>query len=387
MQDDDLPRVPAADRSPVASPAVELARALVRLPSINPPGDETGPISHLAGLLEAAGLACETYEFAPGRPSLVARLRGTKVGAPLCFTGHVDVVPLGAKPWTVEPFAGNIADGKLYGRGSSDMKAGIAAFVDAVLAVKDAPLKRGISLVITAGEETGCEGAYHLAEVGALGEASLLVVAEPSSNELILAHKGSLRLAITAPGKTAHSSMPELGDNAIDKAAEWVGRLRSFAFEAPPHPLLGSSTLAVTTIHGGLNINSVPDSATFTVDFRTTPAESHKDLLVKLGDMLGPEAEVEVVVDVPGFSTAPDDPAVAPVVAAYSHAFGKAPVPLGAPYFTDASALTPALGTVPTVVIGPGEMGQAHQTDEFCLVDRIDESRAIYADIIQAVCL
>ena len=100
-----------------------------------------------------------------------------------------------------------------------------------------------------------------------------------------------------------------------------------------------------------------------------------------------PEAEVATIVDVPGFSTAPDDPAIAPVVAAYERAFGKPPVPMGAPYFTDASALTPAFGNVATVVIGPGEMGQAHQTDEFCRVDRIDEARAIYADIIDATCL
>lgn len=369
------------------SPAVALARDLVRLPSTNPPGDETGPIGHLARLLGEGGLACEIHTFAPNRPSLVARLPGSGNGAPLCFTGHVDVVPLGAKPWSVEPFAGTISDGKLHGRGSADMKAGIAAFVDAVLALDPSRLTRGITLIITAGEETGCEGAFHLARVGALGDASLLVVAEPSLNEVILAHKGSLRLAVTARGKTAHSSMPELGDNAIYKAAEWIRRLQGFAFEAPSHPLLGASTLAVTTIAGGLNINSIPDQATFTVDFRSIPAESHAGLLARVQALLGPEAEIATVTDVPGFSTDPDDPAIAPVVAAYEKAFGRPPVPLGAPYFTDASALTPALGNVPTVVIGPGDMGQAHQTDEFCLVDRIDEARLIYSDIIRAACM
>lgn len=369
------------------SPAVELARDLVRLPSMNPPGDETGPIGLLAGLLAGAGLACEVHAFAPNRPSLVARLPGGGEGAPLVFTGHVDVVPLGAAPWSVDPFAGELSDGKLHGRGSADMKAGIAAFVDAVLAVRDRPLSRGITLVITAGEETGCEGAFHLARIGALGSASLLVVAEPSSNELILAHKGSLRLGVTARGRTAHSSMPELGDNAIYKAADWIGGLRTFPFAAPEHPLLGRSTLAVTTIQAGLNINSIPDKARFTVDFRTVPAEDHAALLAGVRAIAGPEAEIVTIVDVPGFSTAPDDPAIRPVIAAYARAFGKQPVPMGAPYFTDASALTPAFGNVATVVIGPGDMGQAHQTDEFCRVDRIDEARAIYADIIGATCL
>jgi len=354
---------------------------------MNPPGDETGPIGMLAGILEGAGLACEIHAFAPKRPSLVARLPGRGEGAPLAFTGHVDVVPLGAAPWVVDPFAGEISDGKLHGRGSADMKAGIAAFVDAVLEIADRPLSRGITLVITAGEETGCEGAFHLARVGALGKASLLVVAEPSSNELILAHKGSLRLGVTARGRTAHSSMPELGDNAIYKASDWINGLRRFAFAAPNHPLLGGSTLVVTTIQAGLNINSVPDRARFTIDFRTVPSEAHAALLAGVRAVTGPEAEIETIVDVPGFSTAPDDPAIVPVIAAYERAFGKTPVPMGAPYFTDASALTPAFGNVATVVIGPGDMGQAHQTDEFCRVDRIDESRAIYADIIRSTCL
>ena len=116
-------------------------------------------------------------------------------------------------------------DGRLYGRGSSDMKAGIAAFVEAVRKNSSNRLSRGITLVITSGEETGCQGAFDLARRDVLGSASLLIVAEPSSNELILAHKGSLRLAITSSGKTTHSSMPHLGDNAIYKAANWISRL------------------------------------------------------------------------------------------------------------------------------------------------------------------
>lgn len=370
----------------MTSNAVKIAQDLVRLESMNPPGNETGPIDYLSALLEGAGLSCTVSSFAPGRPSLVARLPGTPDRPPLCFTGHVDVVPLGTKDWQFAPFCGDIADGKLLGRGSSDMKAGIAAFVDAVLAVKNQPLSRGILLVITAGEETGCEGAAHLARSGLLEPAHLLIVAEPSSNEMILAHKGSLRLVISASGKTAHSSMPHLGDNAIYKVAAWIRSLEDFGFDTGEHPLLGRSTLAVTTVSGGLNINSIPDSATFTVDFRTIPAERHADLVARVRDLLGPGASVSVVTDVPGFSTAPDHPAIAPVKAAFADAYGSQPVPRGAPYFTDASVLTYALGDVPTVVIGPGEMAQAHQTDEFCFVGRIDEARTIYADIIRHCC-
>jgi succinyl-diaminopimelate desuccinylase len=368
------------------SASLRTAQQLVRLPSMNPPGDEAACIEHLAKILADMGLTVQTYEFAPGRPSMVARLAGTSNETPLCFTGHVDVVPLGAKPWTQPPFGGDVVDGKLYGRGSTDMKAGIAAFVEAVRETIGSPLSRGITLVITAGEETGCEGAYDLARRHALGNASLLIVAEPSSNELILAHKGSLRLAVTAVGKTAHSSMPHLGDNAIYRAAGWIERLERLNVAKAEHPLLGSTTLCVTTMHGGLNINSVPDSATFTIDCRSIPGHSHADILATVRAALGEEARIATVTDVPGFSTAADEPAVDRVIAAYRTTFGRSPVPRGAPYFTDASALTPAFDNVPTVVIGPGDMEQAHQTDEYCFVQRIDEAFEIYRELIRLVC-
>lgn len=368
------------------SDCVQIAQDLIRFPSINPPGDEARCIAYLGKLLERAGFAVETHEFAPGRPSIVARREGAPDEAPLCFTGHVDVVPLGGNPWTRSPFAAEAAEGKLFGRGSSDMKSGIAAFLAAVTKLGARRLSRGITLAITAGEETGCEGAFDLVGRGVLGAASLLIVAEPTSNELILAHKGSLRLAVTARGKTAHSSMPHLGENAIYAASDWMGSLRRLDFPAR-HPLLGCTTLCVTTIHGGLNLNSVPDAATFTVDVRSIPDLPHADIKQALRAAIGPEAEVAVVMDVPGFSTRADDEALGPVIAAYEKVRGRPPVPRGAPYFTDASALTPGFGGVPTVVLGPGEMEQAHQTDEYCVIQRIEEACEIYAEVIAATCV
>jgi succinyl-diaminopimelate desuccinylase len=368
------------------SGCLSVAQDLIRIPSLNPPGDEALCIDYLARLLEKTGLSVKSYEFAPNRPSLIARLSGTSNDPPLCFTGHVDVVPLGSQPWSQRPFGGDIVEGRLYGRGSSDMKAGIAAFVEAVRINSSTRLSRGITLVITSGEETGCQGAFDLVKRDVLGSASLLVVAEPSSNELVLAHKGSLRLAVTARGKTAHSSMPDLGDNAIYKAANWISRLEQFEIAKSKHPLLNSTTLCITTIHGGLNINSVPDAVTFTIDLRSIPGHTHAELLNAVRNALASEAEIRTVMDVPGFSTNLEDPAVQPVIAAYEKIFDRSPVPSGAPYFTDASALTPAFNNVPTVIIGPGDMQQAHQTDEYCMVKSIDETLEIYGQLIRDVC-
>lgn len=367
--------------------SIELARTLVRFPSLNPPGEERACAEYLANLLGQAGLEVDLHEFAPGRPSMVARLRGTSDLKPLAFTGHIDVVPLGEKPWSAPPFAAEIRDGKLIGRGSSDMKAGVAAFVVATIAqAKRGKPRRGITLVITAGEETGCEGAFHLARTGALGLAELLIVAEPSSNLPIIAHKGSVRLRIAAKGRTAHSSMPELGDNAIYKVAEWIRRIEALKFDDHSHPLLGRTTASVTTVFGGQNINSVPDSAGFTIDFRTVPSHDHGELVGEIQRLCGREASIEVLTDFRGFSTAADDNAIDPLMSILENRLGERPTPAGAPYFTDASALVPGFDNVPTVVIGPGEAAQCHQTDEFCYVQRIDEAFEIYTALIRAMC-
>jgi succinyl-diaminopimelate desuccinylase len=366
---------------------VDLARKLVQFPSLNPPGEEKACADYVANLLEQAGLEVELHEFAPGRPSMVARLRGASDLNPLAFTGHLDVVPLGEKPWSTPPFAAEIRDGRLFGRGSSDMKAGVAAFVAATIAQakRKRPL-RGITLVITAGEETGCQGAFHLAEIGALGPAELLIVAEPSSNLPIIAHKGSVRLRISAKGRTAHSSMPELGDNAIYKIAEWIQRIEALTFESHSHALLGSTTASVTTVLGGQNINSVPDSAAFTVDCRTVPSHDHRELVTEIQRLCGDEASIQVVTDFKGFATAPDSTAIEPLMAILADRTGGRPVPTGAPYFTDASALVPGFDEVATVVIGPGEAAQCHQTDEFCYLHRIDEAFEIYRALIRRMC-
>ena len=368
--------------------SVELAQKLLRFPSVNPPGKEAECIAFLADLLKAGGLHVETHEFAPQRPSIVARASGTRTEPPLCFTGHVDVVPLGEVDWRVSPYGGDIIGDKLFGRGSSDMKAGVAAFVAATLrqVAQAQRLRRGITLVITSGEETGCEGAFHLGRVGVLGGSCLLVVAEPSSNQPVIAHKGSLRLCVKARGKTAHSSMPELGDNAIDKIAELICRLRNYRFNAQPDGLLGRTTASVTTINGGLNINSVPDAASFTVDIRTIPQHRHEDVLAEIRSLFGNDADISVVTDFSGFNTQADDPALAPLVEILTKRFDGPPTFTGAPYFTDASALVPAFNHVATVIIGPGEAEQAHKTDEFCFVHRLEEASEIYHELIEAMC-
>lgn len=365
--------------------AVDLTRDLLRFDTINPPGRERPCAERLAALLEGAGFTVAMHEFAPARTSLVARLgRG---GRPLCLTGHIDTVPLGAAGWKRDPFAGDIDDGRLYGRGSSDMKSGVAAAVTA--AVRLAPrlgATPGLEIVVTAGEETGCEGAMHLAATGALGHAGALLVAEPTCNVPMIGHKGALWLRARTTGITAHGSMPERGVNAVYAAARAVTRLETFAFDVPAHPVLGRPTLNVGTIAGGLNINSVPDAATIGVDIRTVPAQRHAALTRTLAEHLGPDVLLEPVVDVEGVWTEPTHPWVREVFEVAAPVLGSPPEVRAAPYFTDASALTPAYGGVPTVILGPGELTLAHQTDEYCLVERVEQAVELYVEIVRRWC-
>jgi succinyl-diaminopimelate desuccinylase len=368
--------------------ALQLTRELLRFDTINPPGNEQACARHLGRLLEDGGFAVEYHEFASRRTSLVARLGGSPDMPALCFTGHIDTVPLGATPWRHDPFAGEIADGRLYGRGSSDMKSGVAAFVVAALRLagrlRGSP---GLVLVITAGEETGCEGAQHVAGLGsALGRAGAIVVAEPTGNYPMVGHKGALWLHARATGVTAHGSMPERGDNAVYKAARAVTKLERFAFEVTPHPTLGPPTLNVGTISGGLNINSVPDAASVGIDLRTIPEQKHGVLAERLADYLGADVTLEPLVDVEGVWTDAEHPWIQQVFDLATPIVGRRPEVRAAPYFTDASALTPAWGNPPTVILGPGEMGLAHQTDEYCLVERLEQAVELYVEIARRWC-
>ncbi len=364
------------------SPAVALTRELVAFNTVNPPGAELACVEHLVRRLEAVGFECAVLPLGDGRANLLARI-GRRDAPGLVFTGHVDTVPLGAKPWSVDPFAGEIRDGRLYGRGSSDMKSGVAAFVIAAAACADA-LKDGpeVVLAITAGEETGCDGALAMAAGGVLPKAAALLVGEPTGNQPMIGHKGALWLKAETAGVTAHGSMPELGDNAVYKAARAISRLADFDFNVARHPVLGKPTLNVGKVSGGLNINSVPDHAEILVDVRTIPGMNHAQVRDGLTGLIGENAEISTLFDLPGVWTEPDAPWAARAIAATCAVLGQPFAPQSAPFFTDASVLTPALGNPPTIILGPGETGQAHQTDEYAEVAKIEQAVEIYTAIL-----
>ncbi|PHR91779.1 MAG: peptidase M20 [Robiginitomaculum sp.] len=371
---------------------IEYTRALLAFNTTNPPGDEQACGEFVAQTLSGLGFDVRVYGFGENRLNIVAKYSGANAGLdPLVLTGHLDTVPLGEAAWTQDPFKGEIVDGKLYGRGSSDMKSGVAAMIVAAAEMIGGAgqLERGLVLIFTGGEETGCTGAIHLMEEAhaELGTASAMIVGEPTENQVCMAHKGALYLRASAGGVTAHSSTPELGDNAIYKAARAISSIENYGFNERPHPLLGSPSINVGMMSGGMNINSVPDRAEFTIDIRTNAGKPHVDVLEDLQTYLGDAITLETLTDMPAVSTARDDPFAKMVVGICADVLQgdfKA-MDKGLPFFTDASAFHPHF-KCPTLILGPGELSTMHQTDEYCLVARIEQAVEIYANIIRVWC-
>ena len=367
---------------------LSLTRKLVSYNTVNPPGNERECAQFCGHLLEDAGLSVNYYEFADKRTTIVARLKGTGNKAPICFTGHLDTVPLGTVTWQKDPFAGEVEGDRFYGRGTADMKAGVAAMV---LMVRQMATRKkisgGITLILTAGEETACEGAQHVAGIpNALGHAGAIVVGEPTSNYPIIGHKGCIRLMLTSTGVTAHAAMPELGDNAIHKAASVVKGLQDFDFDMAAHPLLGAPTLNIGTISGGMNINSVPDKAMIGIDIRTIPGKPHKEIQNRIKRSVGQDVSVTLLKEAISIASDPANAWVQDVYDIMERILGKRPEPRTVSYFTDASALTPAYSNPPTIILGPGEAAMAHKSDEYCHISKIEEAFAAFNAIAEKWC-
>ena len=367
--------------------AVSLTRELLHFDTVNPPGQERD-CAHMAGsLLKDWGFSVEYYEYEEGRTSVIARAGGKDGKPPLCMTGHLDVVPLGTRKWRKDPFKGETEGDKLYGRGSSDMKAGVAGMlVAAKTFAKKLNGTPGIVLVLTAAEEGGCVASRHLAELPKLmGNAGAIVVGEPTSNYPMVGHKGSIKFSATFKGISAHGSMPQLGVNAIYKAAKAIANLEKFDFGVQQHPVMGLPTMNVGTVEGGSGVNLVPDLAKIGVDIRTVPGTNHEELILKLRKILS-DGELEVFADSQAVWTEPNEQWVQRVFAICKPILKESPVARAMPYMTDAANLRKVYNGAPTLVLGPGEAAMAHQTDEYCNMKRIRQSVEIYEAIIQDWC-
>lgn len=366
---------------------LELTADLIKFNTINPPGNEKNIAEFIGKIFLDHGFSVEYQSNADQRLNLIASKGLSNIRPPIVFSGHFDVVPLGNNEWSTDPFSGEIIDGKIYGRGSSDMKSGLAAIICAAVDTYEKKYHEGgIMIIFTADEEPGCFGAKKLFSSDLnLGSASALIVGEPTSNKPFIGHKGALYLNVKTVGVTAHSALPELGDNAIYKAAKAICKIANLKFNVEKDPLLGFPTINVGKINGGLNLNSVPDKAMFTVDLRSTTKLHNKEALELLTYELGRDVEIETLVDLCAVATPEDDSFIQMVYQVCNYLEDIENIPKAAPFLTDSSIITPALNNPPTIILGPGETSMAHQTDEFCYINKIEESVEIYKSIIENI--
>jgi succinyl-diaminopimelate desuccinylase len=343
---------------------VEICRALVRAPSENPPGDEQEVANVSAKLLGDLGLRADFVEPVPGRVSTVSAW-GRDTGPTLLFNGHYDVVPApDPDAWPYPPFAAEVADGKLYGRGATDMKAGIAACLAAVSTLQRAgvqPNGRLLMHFVADEEALGTHGTKFLVANGHCDGVTEALVGEPTALHLVPAERGAVWLRIITRGASAHGSTPQLGVNAIEHMTHVIRAVMGLRFRKL-HEMLGAPTLNVGTIRGGSKVNMVADRCEIEVDRRTIPGETTDEVVAELEAALS-EARNDVPVG---------------LLSEAREAFGIETSEIGYAGATDARFLINQ-GRIPTIVFGPGDVLLAHTTGEYVRVEQLVQATRAYA--------
>lgn len=380
------------------SNARTLIEKLIALPSVNPMGGEPDGDSFESRVTEFLskrfadfGLAFRRDEVEPGRENIIAWLPAESESAPIVlWEAHQDTVPV--EGMTVEPFVAVERAGRIYGRGACDVKGPMAAML-AALEQLAADRSNAATVVFAASvnEEFGGTGARRIASTWSEAtsfpfhrDPDAVIVAEPTCLHVVAAHKGTVRWRLRAAGVAAHSSTPQLGENAIYRMAKAVSALEHYASDIAPalhtHPELGGPTLSVGRIQGGVSVNIVPEDCWIEIDRRLVPGEEPESAWRHVADYLE-QAGCEVVCDEPYLASRPlpDDrnrDVVAKVVSA-SARHGRACETQTAAYCSDAARLS----HWPTIVFGPGDIAQAHTCDEWIDAEQLDLAEQIFLTI------
>ena len=371
---------------------IDLTTRLVQISTENPPGNEKAAAQFLKPLLSKMGFKTKTVLSPKGRWNIVAERRWGKGGRTLIFNGHLDVVPAGnPSQWKFPPFRGTLSKGRIYGRGASDMKSGIACFIHALSTIERSKmrLRQGaVVLHLVSDEEShGRQGMGFLTQKeGIRGDAAL--VGEPTDLQPVIAQKGALWLRISTLGKSAHGTRPHLGVNAVEKMMKLMERLNSIPLEME-HPLLGKPTLNVGTIQGGTKINIVPDRCEIEADRRMLPGEKKVEVLEKMKETLDSlrsrdpffQYRIEEIDFAEPCEVNPEEEIVKIAVDAIQEVMGKKPSLRAFSGFTD-SRFYINQRHIPTLIFGPGEVDQSHTTDESVEVEALVQAARIYGLIV-----
>lgn len=368
---------------------------LVRINSINPdlvPGapGETAAAAYMAGNLKRLGLRVETVEAAPGRPSVIATLKGRGGGKSLMFNGHIDVVGVDGMS---EPFSPSIRNGRLYGRGAYDMKGSVAACMAALKALVDAnaALRGDVVLAAVADEEYASIGT---AEVIKHVRVDAAVVAEPTEMEICLAHKGFVWIEVETTGRAAHGSRFDEGIDANMMMGRFLAELDRLERELrarPPHPLVGPPSLHAATLRGGTELSMYAAACKLQIERRTVPGETEASVIAELQAIVDQlshsdpsfKATLKTLLVRDSMEVSTDAPIVKAVTHAATDLLVKPPPYVGRPFWMDAALL--AAAGIPTVVMGPAG-GGAHAKEEWVDLGSVEEMAHILANTAITFC-
>ncbi len=375
------------------SEVIELLRAMVATPSVScgscgepdATHGESRMVELVAEFWDRHHVDYQIQEVHPGRDNVIARVEGGS-GPSLLLEAHTDTVEV--ENMVIEPFDPVVKAGRVYGRGSCDDKASLAAMMIGVRNAAEQGLAGTVTMAAAADEEYGFHGARKLVESGFMAEGA--VVGEPTGLQLVIAHKGACRLNISTYGTAVHSSRPHEGDNAIYAMAEIVRGLRDYAdalYQRPQHPLVGGPTCCVGMISGGQAPNIVPDRCEVSVDRRVIPGEDmpvvEEEIRNTIAAAVGDEITWDLELSLAGLplETDPECGIVLRACQAIGAVTGDTKL-VGAQYGTDAAAFSRS--GIPSVVVGPGSIEQAHTAVEYVDIDQVERAALIYEELCLA---
>ena len=380
---------------------VKFTQDLIRIKSVFNPDkqDENEQIvaTYIYDFLKAEGFETYIQQVTPERPNVIAILNGESAGKTILFEGHTDVVTAGnLDEWTVNPFGGEITDGKIYGRGACDTKGNLAAAIFAVKAIKDSKIDfpGKIILCIPCDEEGMMLGIKDFIKNGWAGDVDGAIICEPEENQICLYQKGAMRIEITVFGKQAHGCMPLEGINPNIRMAKLILNLdkleRKYISKTKKHEFLGYPSITPTILlspkKGERQINVVPSEAYVTLDIRTIPGQNHTKIIEDINyifKVMGNadkyfSAEINILDDRPCTETSETEEISLAAMEAFKEVTGKNPTINGVPGATDGTFLN-SICKIPVVVTGGGGRTIPHQCDEFIGIKELVLTSKIYA--------
>lgn len=366
------------DTTDTNNEVINLLQQLVQYDSADPPGREIDIANFVAAYLRERGVECFLDEFLPGRANVLARVPGKTRDGGLVFSSHLDTVPVGSQPWRFPPLSGTVEGERMFGRGTSDMKSALAAMMVMVanLARNGVVPPHDVVLALSAGESSNCLGSKRFVAQNALSGTGAIVVGEPSSLDVIVAHMAVVWVRISTVGKMGHVS-GDGGKSAISTMMSVMEQLPNLTIPAQSHALCSAPTINVGTIQGGSAVNVTPDLCTIEVDVRVPPGTPLSVVEEVFGTLAAPDVQVEFFDKKPAVETSRDHPLTQLGIKACLNASGTAPKLLGVSYYSDATVYC-AETNLPFVIIGPGELGMSGAVDESVSVDSVQKCVGIY---------